>query len=182
MTNRVIDERARGWLWLDNAVIDEYAAVIGPYALAVYTALCRHADANGQAFPSVPTLAKKLGMSPNTVRKAIGTLVEQRLITCESRQDQQGDAMSNLYTLLSVGGTAPHEVPHAMQEGTAPDEVRVLHGVKGNKTQLNKTHGTRIAPHGAPPNREPKTLSEKPNQTPPVPNHPPRPPRSRTSP
>lgn len=93
--------------WIDDAVYDTYAAQIGIYAYAVYTALVRHADTAQTCFPSYATIAKKLGISKRHVIRQIDRLIEVGLIKASPRQktgkkgtDSQD---SNLYTLLEIG-------------------------------------------------------------------------------
>ena len=63
----VRDQRTMKRFWIDDAVYDTYAAQIGVYAYAVYTALVRHADTAQTCFPSYATIAKKLGISRRKV-------------------------------------------------------------------------------------------------------------------
>jgi DNA-binding transcriptional MocR family regulator len=105
----VRDQRTVKRFWIDDAVYDTYAAQIGVYAYAVYTALVRHADTAQTCFPSYATIAKKLGISKRHVIRQIEKLVEIGLIKASPRQktgkrgtDSQD---SNLYTLLEVGLT-----------------------------------------------------------------------------
>jgi hypothetical protein len=148
----VRDKRQPGHFWADNEVYTKYGPTIGIDGFAVYMALCQYANEVSQAWPSVATLAKQLGAAPNTIRKALGKLDKAGLITITERPRDTDHkvAQTNVYTLLKVDksrGTSPDEVPHDMQygvlhdvnHGTSPDEVGVLHDVKRNKTQENKT-------------------------------------------
>ena len=92
-----------GRFWMDDDIIDQHAAKIGPYALAVYTYLCRRANKQKQAMPSLKRMGDELGMSRSTVQKAIDTLAAHRLVGVSQRK--QGDTQeytSNLYTILDA--------------------------------------------------------------------------------
>lgn len=121
---RVQDRRNGRWWWCHHAIIDNYGETLGPYGLAVYAALCRYANTDGACWPSIATLAKRLGMSPNRVRKSLSILETLGLISVEYRKTEDDVNLTSVYTLL--------EVPlHPVKEGTSPGEVRVLHPVKG---------------------------------------------------
>jgi hypothetical protein len=131
---RLRDARPRNFFWCDNIIIDQYARHLGPYALAVYVALVRHADSRTQTcYPSYATLAEELAISRNSVRRAIKTLLQDKLIGKKRRQSPDGDPASNLYFLLGVG---PHRT-HLGPQGTHGRSYRDL-GV-GPQEAPNKT-------------------------------------------
>lgn len=99
---RVRDRRNPGWLWLDNEVIDLYAAKMKPLALACYVYLCRRANEQGRAWPSQRTMAEGLGVDRGTVRSALKQLVALKLIHLEIRRNADGSHNSTVYTLLEV--------------------------------------------------------------------------------
>jgi len=97
------DIRPSDFFWLNNACIDEYAQKIGPAGIAVYCALARFANRkNQEAYPSIRTLARLLGMSHSTVIRQIDQLVMLGMITKETRHSAHGDAESNIYTLIAL--------------------------------------------------------------------------------
>lgn len=102
----VRDHREHDWFWANNSVIDRYGAAIGADGVAVYMALARHADRNGQCFPSYATLAERLGLSRPTIMKCIERLKIAGLITSMARTKPSKTGTerpdSNLYTLLTV--------------------------------------------------------------------------------
>ena len=130
--------------WIDDAVYDTYAAQIGIYAYAVYTALVRHADTAQTCFPSYATIAKKLGISRRKVIQEIEKLKSAGLIKASPRQktgkkgtDSQD---SNLYTLLEIGsnnGGVVHGI-HYPSAYCAPPLVHDMHPKEANlkETQL----------------------------------------------
>jgi len=116
---------------VDDAVIDEYAALIGPIGVALYCTLARHADRDGQSFPSFNRLQKLLGITSRTVAKYLKILETVGLIRRTRRyKDDTGDYLSTLYELLSV--TPPPTVPNTvalLDEGQYPtvqDTVTLL--------------------------------------------------------
>lgn len=149
---------------LDNCLIDDYAAAMGAIGVAIYTVLQRYADrTTGQCWPSVPTMAATLNLSPRCVQKYLRHLARIGLIDIASRRAADGDPTSNLYTLhdptqtealrrrqrgraSDTGGgaaSAPPPTPtsHGVQEGGAPradeqdpSEQEILTSVAEGKT------------------------------------------------
>ncbi len=99
---RVQDRRRYSFFMIDNEVIDDYASLIGIYALGVYNVLSRFSNQEGVCFPSLNTLAKKLGISKPSVIKALEALEAYGLLAKEHRYNEKGDHISNLYILLEV--------------------------------------------------------------------------------
>ena len=118
MTHEIRDQRRPGWLWLRNEIIDQYGAELGAIGIAVYVALCKHADNDTQeCYPSHAAIGKAIGLSAPTVSKALARLCELNLITVEHRYDDAGRQTSNLYTLLDF---RPVEKPDT-HPGYKPD-------------------------------------------------------------
>jgi len=135
------DGRKPGWYWASNEVIDAYGAEMGPYGLAIYHALCRHANDSGESWPSYATLAKETGMKRRVAIRTMKRLVELELVSKHLRKDEAGDPTSNLYTLLEMGGSAPRTL------GSTPGTLGVVReghqgSVSGTPEQdsSNKTH------------------------------------------
>lgn len=157
-TLEVRDNRGGEWLWMHNTIIDHYGPLIGAYGVAVYAALSRYANREGQAWPSIQTLAAQLAIAPNTVRRTLATLEQHSLLSVTRRRTERDLNLSSIYTLVNPNtnsSTSPGEVLPQMKEGTSPGEVGVLHQVKEgtsprapkqdsyNKTRNNKTQRTR---------------------------------------
>jgi hypothetical protein len=133
---QIRDSRPRNFFWCDNVIIDQYARQIGPYALAVYLALARHADGRTQScYPSYATLAEELAMSRDSVRRAIKTLLQHQLIGRKRRTSKDGDPASNLYFLLGVGANSTHLGAHSTH-GRCSQHPGVGADTAPNKTQL----------------------------------------------
>ena len=79
----VLDRRRYSFFMIDNEVIDDYACLIGIYALGVYNVLSRFANREGVCFPSLNTIAKRLRISKPSVIKALETLETYGLIAKE---------------------------------------------------------------------------------------------------
>lgn len=159
-TTRVRDIRQPGHFWADNEIVDDYLPAIGVYGFAVYMMLAKHSNAKtGQCDPSVEGLARKLGISSPTVRKALDKLEETGLITIRHRHKERGGKLINqtsIYTLLAVPKrqtdipTKGDLVPNDIDQGGQPDLPGVLNvvdqGTKGdlpgvlNHVSSNKTH------------------------------------------
>jgi len=157
-TLEVRDNRGGEWLWMHNTIIDHYGPLIGAYGVAVYAALSRYANREGQAWPSIQTLAAQLAIAPNTVRRTLATLEQHSLLSVTRRRTERDLNLSSIYTLVNPNtnsSTSPGEVLPQMKEGTSPGEGGVLRQVKEgtsprapkqdsyNKTQNNKTQRTR---------------------------------------
>lgn len=100
----VRDRRNKGWFWIDNALLDGFAKVLGPNATLVYIALSRHADNDlQQCFPSMDTIADEVGLkSRKTVSNGIKSLEKYGLIeVAKSHNPTNGKRLNNVYTLLS---------------------------------------------------------------------------------
>jgi hypothetical protein len=98
---KIRERKTEKRFFVDNAIIDEYGDQLGPYGLAVYVALCRHADIDSQeCYPSHRTLAKETGMKTASVRKALHNLEALGLVSIKGRCREDGSQTSNLYTLL----------------------------------------------------------------------------------
>lgn len=135
----LIDKRRRGFFMIDNEIVDD--ARLTHKEMAVYMVLCRHLNQEtGSCFPSLPTIGKKVGMSKNTVIKALNTLIEIGYVTKEKRSSKEQGDMSNVYYVNDVhdlnGGV------HQMNRGGSGDERGGVHEVNPNNTNLNNTNLT----------------------------------------
>lgn len=101
----VRDQRMPGWFWIDNEIVDQYAARMKPMALACYVYLCRRANHQGRSWASQRTMSDALGVDRGTVRSAIKQLVELGLLHVQIRRNEDGSHASTVYTLLAVEKT-----------------------------------------------------------------------------
>lgn len=162
-TNSQIEVRRQQrtpFIWIDKNIYTKYAgqAEFGSASLAVYIALSFHADNDTRsAYPAISTLAKNLGLSINTVRKAVINLTAWGLIKVDERISPAGEHASHIYTILEVPetpvrkesedkkeGTSKIEggVLQNLTDGTSEFEGGVLQNLTPNYTNSNYTQGT----------------------------------------
>ena len=75
-----------------------------PVPKLVLMALADAADDQGTCWPSVATIAIKVGVSTRTVRRVMQALIGCELLTAEQRYRSDGSCSSNRYRLLLEGG------------------------------------------------------------------------------
>ena len=114
------------WYWIPRRVFEDYTSKIGVIGLALYNAYSSYARNKGIAFPSLRTLADKLGISTKTIIKYNKILEANGLIKIERRKGKRG---SNLVTLLKVGN---------VNEGKLGGESGSVRDVKEAHTKENK--------------------------------------------
>jgi DNA-binding transcriptional MocR family regulator len=137
---QVRDLRRRDYFTCDNVIIDKYARKLGPYALSVYMGLLRHADQQTQScFPSLQTLADKLGMSKDSVIRAVEVLKKAKLISVRHRKSSAGDPATNLYFIREVVAHSDHLAADS-DHGGRPQRLGVAAHSDANKTQVDNTH------------------------------------------
>jgi len=84
------DEYLNGW-----------ARKCGWKATLVYDSLWRHADKFGNSFPSIQLMAEEHGVSYNTIRRGLKTLIEYNLVKKEAKRSKKGRFLHNTYTLTN---------------------------------------------------------------------------------
>ncbi len=95
-TFRVRDLRQKQWFIVDDAYLNGFARLLGPYASMVYFTLCRHADSRQLCFPSISLIAQKVGISERQVIRCIQKLQDYNIIRIEKRPRHN----ANVYHLL----------------------------------------------------------------------------------
>ena len=115
----VRDNRGGGWFWVHNQIIDDYAPrafqvtnskgkttthVLGAAGVAVYCALARHANKEGECWPGMGKMAKRLDLSFNSVKTKLVGLEQLGLIavTRNRRKEGSDEPDSNYYRLLPI--------------------------------------------------------------------------------
>ena len=92
---RIKDKRG-GRFIVDDIALNGYGKALGPYGIAIYIALCRHANMRTQqCWPSHKTMADKTGMSVAQVKRMLDKIEKLKLI---SRETEIGKF--TIYTLL----------------------------------------------------------------------------------
>jgi hypothetical protein len=158
------DEREPGYFTIDNELIDDYALEVGVYGVAVYNVLCRFAS-QSVAFPSLETIAAKLGISRTTVKKALTALEKAKVIHIRHRPGDPANGIppkSSVYSIRKikkVGGRPPDDLPQEMAYGVDHDVTGgrpyggggVGHDVAPNNPSLNKKGGVAKPSQTTPP-------------------------------
>lgn len=120
----VVRDRRPGYLRVYNDLFDKFGAVLGPYGLAVYMALCRHADQDDECWPAYGTIARETGMSR---RKAIYEI--QKMEQLHIIEVERNHHTSNVFALLDTSALhaplpgAPH-APHSARHAPKQDPVK----------------------------------------------------------
>lgn len=108
------------FFWVDNVVLTHYARLIKPAGVAIYSALCMHADRQQEAHISLDTICAETGIETReAVLKYLNLLEQHGLIAIVRRPDRRG----NVYRLLDVvgePGTPRPNKPSARVIGAPP--------------------------------------------------------------
>ena len=76
-----------------------YSSDLSHRARSVYMYLKDRADKDDKCWPAIKTIAKELGLSSSTVKRALDELCQAGLLTKESRWRENCGRTSNLYRL-----------------------------------------------------------------------------------
>lgn len=79
-----------------------YAEDIPHRAKTVYMYLKDRANAEGECWPGIKTIAKDLHLSRSTVKRALGDLTRRGFIKKESCYRENGSNSSNLYLVKNI--------------------------------------------------------------------------------
>lgn len=121
------------WYWIPRRVFEDYTSKIGVVGLALYNAYSSYARNKGVAFPSLRTLAEKLGISTKTIIKYNRILEASGLIKIERRKGS-----TNLITLLKVGGMKKGKFANETGSGRYMKQIRIEeNNFKENKERKN---------------------------------------------
>jgi len=101
------------WAWQQD---------LKPVPKLVLMALADAADDQGVCWPSVATIATKVGVSTRTVRRVMQGLINCKLLTAEPRYRSDGSCSSNRYRLLLEGGDRLSPAPD--RDDTTPGHPR----------------------------------------------------------
>lgn len=140
MAAYVRDRRGGHWAWFHHAVIDDYGPELGPYGIAVYICLCRHADREEATFVGQKTVAREIGAGRTAVNQAVAKLRALGLVEVEDRQDERGRTTS-IYTLLDPP-CSPGEQGAPRGEQARPPAAQPLSAPQTD-APLALIHGTR---------------------------------------
>ncbi len=135
---KIRDTRHKETFVMDDEFLNGYSAVCGIYATGVYMALCRHANREQEAWPSIESLAEKLGINRKTVMSGIKKLEEWGVITKETARNTSGKYDNAVYTLLDRSVWKPLPSP---SEG---------HGKASTESVRGTRHQVRLVPQPSP--------------------------------
>lgn len=76
-----------------------YSSDLSHRARSVYIYLMDRADRDGKCWPAIKTMARELGLSSSTVKRALDDLCKTGLLMKETRWRENGGRTSNLYRL-----------------------------------------------------------------------------------
>ena len=76
-----------------------YASGLSHRARTVYMYLKDRADSQGQCWPGIKTIARDLGLSVSTVKRALDDLCREGMVVKEKRWRENGSLTSNLYRI-----------------------------------------------------------------------------------
>jgi hypothetical protein len=82
-----------------DAYLNGWAKKCGWKASIVYDSLWRHADKNGNCFPSIELMADEFDVSRDTIIRGLKTLISFNLVKKESARGRSGKFLHNTYTL-----------------------------------------------------------------------------------
>ena len=77
-----------------------YQEDLSARAKLVYMYLKDRSDKDSRCWPAIRTIAKELGLSRSTVKRALDDLCQAGLLVKEPRRRENGGCTSNLYRLL----------------------------------------------------------------------------------
>jgi hypothetical protein len=130
-----------GFWCASNDLFDEHAPHLSAGAVGLYCYLCRKANSEGVSWPSLPTIAETLRLSPNTVRRYLAQLSGRGLIEIMPRQGHKGGYSYRVAAHVS-GGRAPAAVQNlnpSEEKGATiePQRVQPLNpaGENGSKSE-----------------------------------------------
>ncbi len=96
----VRDLRTDERYWAHDALIDDYAPLLGVDGFAVYSSLCLMANRAQFCWPSLARLARHWGKGKSTVSRAISLMTDLRLIHVKRTERVDGGTGNNVYYLL----------------------------------------------------------------------------------
>ncbi|HFJ9465776.1 TPA: DnaD domain protein [Bacillus cereus] len=136
-----IDKR-KGFFMIENDAIDN--CDLDVYEFKAYAVIVRHANRDTQsAFPSLTTLAEKVGCGRKKIVQCIKSLEEKGYIQKVNRKDGQGNNLSNIYYVLPTPSVSEKLVVSEGNQGSVPEKLGVVSEGNTNNTNLNNTNLTK---------------------------------------
>ncbi|MGE1044080.1 DnaD domain protein [Bacillus wiedmannii] len=136
-----IDKR-KGFFMIENDAIDN--CDLDVYEFKAYAVIVRHANRDTQsAFPSLTTLAEKVGCGRKKIVQCIKSLEEKGYIQKVNRKDEQGNNLSNIYYVLPTPSVSEKLVVSEGNQGSVSEKLGVVSEGNTNNTNLNNTNLTK---------------------------------------
>ncbi len=120
MKKRIIDKRQKEKFMLDDAYLNGQAKLCGWQGTIVYMSLCRHANKEQEAFPSIKLMAEQHSVDRKTILKGIGILEERNLIQVGKTRTKSGQWLNNTYTLIDKSEWNFDQVPEKDTDDQVP--------------------------------------------------------------
>ena len=161
------DRRTQKRFFIDNAIIRGYGWIIKAQGIAIYNALCLHADIDNQnCWPSHKTIADEIGMGVTAVKNYLYLMRQLCLIDWQEQVLDGKGQTSNMYYLLDPPDPPvlstfkyppymhlnPAQNPHMGKETPSHDMATPQpcsgyppsHDMATNNPHMNNPHGTRV--------------------------------------
>lgn len=122
------DGRRKNWFWDSNAIFD---LGLSCHAIVVRLYLARCAGEGRKSWPSIANIASHCSISRATVKRAIAELEEKGLLRKETRQDEDGEYRSNIYTLLDPSDTIAGQGKEIPGRGSGLQQNLPCHEIAG---------------------------------------------------
>lgn len=116
---KIRDARAKDRFQIDDQYLNGWAKQCGWQATLVYMSLCRHADRDGESFPSIELMSKELKVGINTIRRGVKSLLNFNIISIERVKNSKGRWLNNLYVLMDKSVWKETHRPIGAMESTA---------------------------------------------------------------
>ncbi|MGA3105296.1 MAG: helix-turn-helix domain-containing protein [Terriglobales bacterium] len=142
----VRDQKEPGWFHIDNEIIDNYGPRVGPYALAVYTVLCRKCERSTQEVPNLSQrdIAVRIGISQAAVGTSLGKLEAVGLIHRVTPDHPAPGMISRIFLLRVKALTERHTFSSTQQRNATHSVARETERQAfGNKEVKIKTETER---------------------------------------
>lgn len=140
-TFEVRDIRVKEKFFVDDRYLNGYAKILSDAAFRVYISLCRHADLQQEAFPSIDLLAEQHGKSRSTILRGIKELKKYSLIATSQKRSDNGLFLHNTYVLLDKSQWNMNGVsPMTLGNGGSPMTPTGGHPRHYKETHTKETH------------------------------------------
>ena len=96
---RIVDRRNKEKFFIDDYFIDKWARSVGPHATLVYFSLCRHANVDQKAFPSIKLMAEEMAISVSSIQRGLSKLISCGIVYAEQEKGSNGLWKNNTYFL-----------------------------------------------------------------------------------